>query len=136
MGRIMEKINAYKKGFTLIEVIVVSVIVAILAIAATLMYSGYVSSAKMDNGRSKLELIGAAVMHTHNRGTDIGASGSGGWTKIGIPDPSDNNWSYTFGALGGTDDPSGFNITATGDEGNGDYLPNQPAGSRWTGVFD
>ncbi len=133
----MENMNdykKYKKGFTMVEVIVVSAIVAILATAAFLVSRGYVTSAMRDNARAKLELIGAAVMLTHNRGIDITPASD--WIDIGISDPSDENWIYTFDELlANVDPPVDYSITATGDEDVGTYKPHEDFGSRWTGIF-
>ncbi len=122
------------KGFSLIEAIVVAVIIAILAATGIPLYNGYLNSSRMNNARSNLELVGAAVMQTHNRGIDISASD---WAAIGITDPSDNNWTYTFNALAPNGTIANVSITATGrgscNGKSGNYLPNAAAGSRFTG---
>ncbi len=120
-----------RKGFTLVEAIVVSVLMAILAAVAIPAYSSYVKSAKVDTAKSMCELIAAAVMHQHNRGVDISASS---WSDIGITNPSDDNWTYTFSALAASSAmSSSWAVSVTGT-GTGSYKPK--AGSKWTGVLN
>ena len=50
-----------KKGFSLIELVIVLVIVAILAIVSGLIYKGYVRKAKMVEGKTLLNTISDAL---------------------------------------------------------------------------
>mgnify|MGYP000349244235 CR=1 FL=1 len=89
-----------KNGYTLTEVIVVSVIVAVLAAIAIPIYNGFIMDAGYKAAEGTCELIATAIAHTHNRGLAIGEND---WNAIGVADPSDDNWTYTFPALGARD---------------------------------
>jgi type IV pilus assembly protein PilE len=89
-----------QKGFTLVEAIVVAIIMAILAAVAIPLYTGYVQSAQADSALSSCELIGAAVIQTHNRGIKINAST---FTDIGITSPGNTVWAFEFDGLNETD---------------------------------
>jgi type IV pilus assembly protein PilE len=131
----MDKIKS-QRGFTLVEVIVVSVIVAVLAAVAIPTYIGYVRNARLDSARSCCQLIATAIIQTHNRGLNIGATA---WSDVGITNASDASWTYTFPAIAGASTlGSAYAITATGTGPmtgkSGTYLPMQSnPGSRWTG---
>lgn len=129
------------RGFTLTEVIAVAVIVAIISLIGIPVLSGFVADSQLDSARGRLELIGTAVMHSHTRGIDIVVNN---WNDIGITDPSDDIWSFTFPALAGNASEAtvnGYAITVTGKKGRfggqtGTYCPNKAAGSgRWTGIM-
>jgi prepilin-type N-terminal cleavage/methylation domain-containing protein len=126
-----------KKGFTLVEAIVVGAIMAVLAAVAVPMYLGYVRGAKFDSARSACELIGAAIIQTNNRAINVDASD---YTDIGISNPSDNNWTFTFPAILGTAAMTNtYAITATGvgsmAGSSGTFLPKQTGTARWTGCL-
>ena len=130
-----------EKAFTLVEAIVVAVIVGILAGVGIPMLMGYLHDARRDSGRASIELVGAAIMQTHNRGIDIDANT---WEDLGITDPGDDTWQFTFGTLAANASDAtvnGYSVTGTckkctGSQKSGTYSPNQPHGSRWTGIFD
>jgi type IV pilus assembly protein PilE len=127
-----------EKGFTFVEAIVVGVIIAVLAIVAIPSYTAYVKNAQISTAQSMCQLIGAAIIQTHNRGISFTAND---WTDIGITNPSDNNWTYTFPALTGSAQLTAtFAITATGQSGSlngqtGTFLPLQTGTARWTGIL-
>ncbi len=126
-----------KKGFTFVEAIVVAAIISIIALVGIPVYNGYITSTQLDCARSNLELIGAAIIQTHNRGSDIPQNS---WATIGISDPSDDKWAYTFNALTAAANTNTISITATGAWGkckdkSGAYSPTQPANSRFTSIF-
>jgi prepilin-type N-terminal cleavage/methylation domain-containing protein len=131
-------------GFTLIEVIVVAVIIAVLSAVAIPLYGGYLRDARRDLAKNNCQLIGAAVMQAHNRGVTIVAAG---WdTLIGTQDPSDGLWGYALSITGGTYPGSGavdpqLTVKAayvgTGPD-NGltvTFQPYQPPSSRWGGTY-
>lgn len=123
------------RGFTLVEVIVVSVIVVVLAAVAIPTYLNYVRNARLDAARSGCQLIATAIIQTHNRGLNIASST---WADIGITSPSDANWTYTFPAITGTASlGTSYAITATGSGSmsgkSGTFLPMQSGTARWTG---
>lgn len=131
-----EKRNSIK-AFTMIEAIVVAVIVAILASIAIPVLGGYLRSSRLDSGRACIEMVGAAVMQTHNRGIDIGADD---WGALGITNPSDQTWEYHFDPLPPNTDPPGYKLTARclkgSDNGkDGFYYPNAEPATRWGGIF-
>ncbi len=121
-----------KSGYTIVEVIVTGVIVAILATMAVLVYSGYVTEAQKSSARSICELIGAGIIHTHNRGINITASTATGWDDIGISNPSDQ-WNYSFGALLGNDNlTTTYDIIADNtDIGKWKFFPSETGAAKW-----
>jgi prepilin-type N-terminal cleavage/methylation domain-containing protein len=127
------------KGFTLVEVLVTVVIVAILAAVAIPRYNSYVKNAQISEGQSMCQLIGAAVIQVHNNGTTL--TGTSDWTDLGITNPSDNNWSYSFPDLAGTASLTNtYAISATGKSGpvntsTGTFLPLQTGTAQWTGIL-
>jgi type IV pilus assembly protein PilE len=127
------------QGFTLIEVIVVAVIIAVLSAVAIPLYDGYLRDARIDAAKNNCQLIGAAVMQVHNRGVDIP---SNGWAALGMSSLSDNLWTYTFGGssdpyLGSSSMDTTYTVTATGAGPmlgvNGGFKPYAAANARWTG---
>jgi type IV pilus assembly protein PilE len=119
-------------GFTIIEALVVAVLIAVISAVGIPIYTGYLNQTRLDNARSHVELVGAAIMQTSNRGINVPANN---WNTIGITDPSDNNWTYTFNALAAG--ATNATITANGVNAcagkNGTYKPNNAPGSRFTG---
>lgn len=135
----MKKIG--RRGFTLVEVIAVVVIIAIISLIGIPILTGYVADTQLDSAKGRLELIGTAVMHSHSRGISVSAND---WDDVGITDPSDDMWLFTFPGLAGNADETavnGFAITVTGKKGqfngqSGTYCPNKAVGSgRWTGIL-
>jgi prepilin-type N-terminal cleavage/methylation domain-containing protein len=127
-----------KNGFTFVEAVVVAVIMGILAAVAIPVYTAYIENTMKDNARADMQLIGAAAMQAHNRGTDIDAND---WGDLGITDPSDEQWSYTFQALAPGANADNWTVTAEDESGrfggaNGTYTPNAAAGNRWGGILD
>lgn len=128
-----------QKGFTLVEVITVAVIIGIISLIGIPILTGYMEDAQIDSARNKLELIGTAVMHAHTRGQDIGANN---WGDLGITDPGNEMWVFTFGALAGNaneETVNNYSITVTGQKGSfsgesGTYSPNKSGADRWTGI--
>lgn len=123
------------KGFTIVEAIVVAIIIVVLSAVGIPLYNGYLNQSRLNNARSNVELVGAAVMQTSNRGVAVAAND---WNAIGITNPSDNNWTYTFTALavGATN----LTVTATGIGDcagkNGTYRPNNAPHNRFTDDLD
>ena len=123
-----------EKGFTLVETIVVAVIIAILAGAGIPFFMGYLNDARIDTAHSTCELIGTAVIQTHNRGLNITESD---WGDIGISNPSDELWTYQFGGIGGADIMvAAYTITATGvgkmSGKIGTFKPKETGTARWS----
>jgi len=146
------RVDRLGAGFTLIEVIVVSVIVAVLAAASIPLYNGYLRDARINAAKNNCQLIGAAVMQAHVRGINIPPGGPGavaGWTEIGLNQLSDNVWDYRFfspigngGNYLGTANPDlNYSVTASGAPGGpvngvtGVFLPYQPPASCWSVVI-
>jgi prepilin-type N-terminal cleavage/methylation domain-containing protein len=104
------------KGFTLTEVIVVSVIVAILAISAIPVYSGFITDASYKAAEGSCELVATAIAHAHNRGLSILTAGD--WDALGVADPSDDNWTYTLTPLDARNSiGSDYAVTVVGKTG-------------------
>lgn len=120
------------KGFTLVEVLVVAVIIGVLAAVGIPSYINYVRDAEVDTAKTKMEMIGAAALHQHNRGLSVGANS---WTDLNMTDPSDAVWTFTFTALASNAATSGFTITATHAKTptrSGTLKPALPFATRWS----
>ncbi len=121
-------------GFTIIEAIVVALLVAVLAAVAIPLYRGYVNDAQIRDARSRCEMIGAAIVQTRSRGIPIGENS---WTTIGMTNPSDDIWEYTFPALTTSAAEDDYEFLAEGRSGSaqagktGKFRP-FAAASRWT----
>jgi prepilin-type N-terminal cleavage/methylation domain-containing protein len=61
MSQIKERYKAVRRGFTIVEVIVVAVIVLILSAAAIPMYGGFIKGARQDAVDGLAETAGAAA---------------------------------------------------------------------------
>jgi prepilin-type N-terminal cleavage/methylation domain-containing protein len=126
-----------KNGFTLVEVIVVSVIMAVLAIVAVPMYNNYVKSAKVSGAQTTCELISAAYIHQHNKGLDISAntSDADNWiNQMGMANPADKNWTFGYEAWAAGTSINGTNefITATSTSlGTYKLFFNRSGNNRW-----
>lgn len=81
--------NKYKKyGFTLIEVVVTAVIIAVIAIAATVMYHGYITESRK-NTVSNLAEAAAASANAYTRKTGVNlASTDSAQLHLFFPDPT------------------------------------------------
>lgn len=115
------------RGFTLVEVIIVAVIVSVLAAVGIPMYRGYLRDSRVDLAKQHCQMIGAAVMQARNRGVTL----TGSWSDLGIENPSDSVvWIYAYDSVqvsaNGTGDMSGF---------SGTFEPYKSAASRWGGDF-
>ncbi|MFC2048948.1 type IV pilin protein [Elusimicrobiota bacterium] len=102
------------RGFTLIELVVVMVIIGILAIISVPMYRNYVERAIQSEGRSLVGGIASSEkVYYAEHGTFIAAAlGTSNDTTLGI-DSRSNTYFGTFGvAIGGGGDT--FTATATG----------------------
>ena len=135
----MKKRSVYQDGFTLTEVIVISIIVAILAIVAIPVYTAYIDSANYKAAAGTCELVAAAISHTNNRGLTIAAND---WEDIGLDiDPSNDTWEYSFDGLHGDSAiASNYSVTvkgATGSKHDGEeyhFLIRPPDGTdQWDG---
>jgi prepilin-type N-terminal cleavage/methylation domain-containing protein len=112
MNRFRKKRN--QKGFTMIELMVVVVIVGILAAIAIPIYGKYVKQARTTEATGRMgEMITAAKAWAQEKGT---------WPTqqefsqgLGILDPTETpNFTYAITGGGGADPNSAFQITATG----------------------
>ncbi len=111
---VMRGIYKRQQGFTLIEVIVTAVIIAILAAVGIPLYRGYITDAHNRDAHARAEMIGAAILQRHNQGVSIDASSGNGWTQISIVDPSDSVFTYVFDDYpAGANDPD-FHVEITG----------------------
>lgn len=64
----MKKINKKQQGFTLVEVIVVAVIVAVLAAVAIPLYMGYVKDSRTNVCQSNASSVATALSTANSRG--------------------------------------------------------------------
>jgi prepilin-type N-terminal cleavage/methylation domain-containing protein len=105
-----------RKGFTMIELMVVVVIVGVLAAVAVPMYGKYVKNARMTEATARIgEIVTAskawAVENEDASGNPVWPSGSGGIVDL----TASENFSYTISSGGGLDASSNaLEITATG----------------------
>ncbi|MBN1307905.1 MAG: prepilin-type N-terminal cleavage/methylation domain-containing protein [Chitinispirillaceae bacterium] len=87
-----------EKGFTLVEVIVVAVIVAVLALVGIQLYQGYATEARR-NTAENLAASAASFLQTIVNATDAAtADALAPHPTIDgdLPNPADNSWQYTF----------------------------------------
>ncbi len=105
-----------RKGFTMIELMVVVVIVGVLAAVAVPMYGKYVKNARLTEATARIgEIVTAskawAVENEDASGNPVWPSGSGGIVDLTASD----NFGYTITSGGGLDASSNaLEITATG----------------------
>lgn len=103
-----------KKGFTLVELMIVVAILGILAAVAGPMYSGYITAAKRAEAKSNLETLRLleeqwyADMKTYVGGADTNALMSINGFGFEPGNPADLNYNYKVTASGAT-----FTATAT-----------------------
>lgn len=95
-----------QKGFTLVEVIVVAVIVAVLAAVAIPLYMGYIRDSRVNVCRNTAATIASAMVA--KLATNNAFTAAGGQSLI-IPSESDPSGTFTNINL-----PTGFTYTATG----------------------
>ena len=112
MSRFRRKPN--QKGFTMIELMVVVVIVGILAAIAIPLYGKYIKNARVSEATGRIgEIVTAAKAwaqeHQNASGQPVWPAGAGGIVNL---DPTEN---FTYGiAGGGNAENTQFVITATG----------------------
>ena len=91
----MDVITKTKKGFTLVELVIVIVIVGILSIVSVPIYRGYVEKAMMTEGKVLLSAIAKAELAYHvQKGYFLSVSGSQSY-ELDI-DASANKYFKTF----------------------------------------
>ena len=99
----MESIIKNKKGFTLVELVIVIVIVGILSVISVPIYRGYVEKAMMTEGKVLIGAIGKAELAYHvEHGYFLDTNG---WTSYSSEldiDTSANKYFYSFSAESGS----------------------------------
>lgn len=101
------------KGFTLVEVIVVAVIVAVLALVAIQLYQGYVREARLGTANNLAASAAGYLQTERNRGaTAITAGTVTGGQTINVT-PAANSTAGVFTI------PANATLTITGDAANG-----------------
>lgn len=127
LKRRMENTKKNKKGFTLVELIVVLVIIAILAAVLIPTVSGYIGKAKKTAAESALKNVVTAAQTT---GTDLIAShdsitsaGNGSYNKA-FQDMMDEN-------SGGTNTTDGVGIIVLDDSTGTVVYANYSDGNYW-----
>jgi prepilin-type N-terminal cleavage/methylation domain-containing protein len=112
----MNRFRRNQKGFTMIELMVVVVIVGILAAIAIPIYGKYVKQARTTEATGRMgEMITAAKAWAQEKGVwptqDEFSQG------LGILDPTETpNFTYAITGGGGGDPTTAFQITASGRE--------------------
>jgi len=105
----MKKIIKNKKGFTLVELVIVIVIVGILSVISVPIYRGYVEKAMMTEGQVLIGAIGKAELAYH---VEHGYFLSTNWTEYSPEldiDAGANKYFYQFYAQSGS---SGYSASA------------------------
>lgn len=114
MNRMRKRNN--QKGFTMIELMVVVVIVGILAAIAIPIYGKYVKQARTTEATGRMgEIITASKAWAQER--QAWPTQSEFASGTGILDPTETeNFTYAITSGGGSDPGSAFEVTATGRE--------------------
>jgi prepilin-type N-terminal cleavage/methylation domain-containing protein len=103
-----------KRGFTLVEVVVVAVILGVLAITATLLYTGYINNARQDTV-DNLAQTAAAAANSYFRKTNLPPDSAS--LNLFLPSPGKYTVTINHGASPRTvvitDVKYGFHGTAT-----------------------
>lgn len=112
------------KGFTLVELVIVIVIVGILSIVAVPIYRGYTRKAMASEGRALLGTIQTAQKVYYTEFATFATVGGTNFTTIIDVDARPNKYFRTFGVTGngtewsaitsGVDAASGISITIKG----------------------
>jgi type IV pilus assembly protein PilA len=102
----VRKMVKNKKGFTLVEVIVVAVIVAILAAVAIPLYLGYVKDSRASIASNTAGSIASALAASRNQGVDLSSLVSASKTgNLIIPGVNGTNNTIKI--------PDGYEVTIT-----------------------
>ena len=104
--------NALEKGFTLVELMIVIVIVGILSAVALPNFLSQTSKAKATEAKT---LASAALKEAQVAWTETGTDGLAAWATNQCPADTDN---FTFACAGGT--PTDVTVTAKGTDASGD----------------
>jgi prepilin-type N-terminal cleavage/methylation domain-containing protein len=110
----MNRFRGNRKGFTMIELMVVVVIVGILAAIAIPIYGKYVKQARTTEATGRMgEIITAAKAWAQEK--NVWPTDSELQAGSGILDPTPTeNFTYAITAGGGSDPAGPFQVTATG----------------------
>ena len=111
--------NSNQKGFTMVELMVVVVIVGVLAAVAVPLYGKYVKNARVSEATGRIgEIVTAskawAVENSNASGTPIWPSGAGGLVDL----TASPNFSYSINSGGGANaTTTAYVLRATGRSG-------------------
>jgi prepilin-type N-terminal cleavage/methylation domain-containing protein len=99
----MKKIIKNKKGFTLVELVIVIVIVGILSVISVPIYRGYVEKAMMTEGKVLIGAIGKAELAYHvQHGYFFDTNGRTEYSSELDIDAGANKYFYEFSAESGS----------------------------------
>lgn len=112
----MNRFRKNQKGFTMIELMVVVVIVGILAAIAIPIYGKYVKQARTTEATGRMgEIVTAAKAWAQEK--TVWPTDTEFQAGEGILDPTDTeNFTYTISAGGGASPDNPFEVTAAGRE--------------------
>ena len=120
--------NQYRtqRGFTLMELMIATAIVAILGAIAIPMYSGYIKQSRLVEGQTELHAIEMAQEEyfadnsTYFEGGDAATlmANSGGFWAPGIKNEADREFAYTVTAGATGNIATSYIATATGKGNN------------------
>lgn len=109
----MLKLLRKNKGFTLVEVIVVAVIVAVLALVAIQLYQGYVKDARTNTAENLAASAAGYLQTERNRGCTIAPQSVTGPGQIAVTTPDSSVTATTFNV------PKNAVVTFTGTHATG-----------------
>ena len=108
MYRFLNRRRGNQHGFTMLELMVVVIIVAVLAAVAVPLYTGYIKKARVSEAEGRIDQILTAARSYYQENGSWPAAGAAGFFGDTSASP---NFTYAIAGGGGT---GTYTITATG----------------------